>query len=116
MEQDTSKFTIIRAKDGKGLMEAGCMTVAPWGETARAGMDRVMAAGASGGEEVKILVDIPGSSIANVWFKHGYPLPLHRHSADCRYYFVVGTTKLGTAVLGLRDKFFMPSGVPCLTK
>ena len=34
-EQDTSKFKIIRAKDGKGLMEAKCMTVAPWGDTAR---------------------------------------------------------------------------------
>ncbi len=69
-EQDTSKFQIFRAKDGKGLMEAKCMTVAPWTETARAGMDRTLSAGSPGGEEVRILVDIPGFSIANVWFKH----------------------------------------------
>ena len=59
-EQDTSKFKIIRAKDGKGLMEAKCITVAPWGDTAREGMDRTLAAGSPGGEEVKVLVDIPG--------------------------------------------------------
>ena len=111
-EQDTSKFKIIRAKDGKGLMDAKCMTVAPWGDTARAGMNRAMTAGASGGEEVTVLVDIPGFSIANVWFKHGYPLPLHSHSADCLYYIVAGSLKLGTEELGPRDSFFVPKDVP----
>ena len=111
-EQDTSKFKIIRAKDGKGLMDAKCMTVAPWGDVARAGMDRTLAAGSSGGEEVTVLVDIPGFSIANVWFKHGYPLPLHSHSADCLYYIVAGSLKLGTEELGPRDSFFVPSDVP----
>jgi quercetin dioxygenase-like cupin family protein len=111
-EQDTSKFKIIRAKDGKDLMEAKCMTVAPWSETARAGMDRAVAAGIGGGDKVTILVDIPGFSIANVWFKHGYPLPLHSHSADCLYYIVAGSLKLGTEELGPRDSFFVPADVP----
>ena len=111
-EQDTSKFKIIRAKDGKGLMDAKCMTVAPWGDTARAGMNRAMTAGASGGEEVTVLVDIPGFSIANVWFKHGYPLPLHSHSADCLYYVVAGSARLGTEELGPGDSFFVPANTP----
>ncbi len=111
-EQDNTKFQIFRAGDGKGLMEANCMTVAPWDPTAREGMTRTIEAGSSGGEEVTVLVNIPGFSVVNVWFKHGYPLPLHSHSADCLYYIVAGSLKLGTEELGPRDSFFVPCDVP----
>lgn len=111
-EQDTSKFQIFRARDGRGLMEEGCMTVAPFTPVARAGMDKAVEAGINGGDEVTVLVNIPGFSIANVWFKHGYPLPLHSHSADCLYYIVAGSIKLGTEELGPRDSFFIPANVP----
>lgn len=111
-EQDTGKFQIFRARDGKELMEAKCMTVEPFTPTAREGMDKAMAAGLGEGDDVRVLVDIPGFSITNVWFKHGYPLPLHSHSADCLYYIVAGSIKLGTEELGPRDSFFIPSDVP----
>ena len=111
-EQDIGKFQIIRAKDGKGLMESKCMTVEPLEPIAREGMDKLIEAGMSGGEEVKVLVDIPGFSVVNIWFKHGYPLPLHSHNTDCLYYIVAGNIKLGTEELGPRDSFFIPSGVP----
>lgn len=111
-EQDTSKFQIFRAEDGKELMEANCMTVAPFTPVARTGMDKAIEAGMGGGDDVRVLVNIPGFSIVNVWFKHGYPLPLHSHSADCLYYIVAGSIKLGTEELGPRDSFFIPADVP----
>ena len=111
-QQDTSKFRIFRATDGKGLMEANCMTVMPLSPTARAGLDKAMENGMNDGEEIRVLVNVPGFSITNVWFKHGYPLPLHSHNTDCMYYIVAGSIKLGTEELGPRDSFFVPSDVP----
>jgi len=109
---DVSKFQIFRAKDAPGLVESGCMTVEPFTPVQRAGMDKVVAAGYLDGDDVRILVDLPGFSLTHVWFKAGYPLPLHSHDADCLYYIVAGSIRLGTEELGPRDSFFIPSGVP----
>ena len=109
---DTSNFRIYRAKDAPGLMEAGCMTVEPFSEVQRAGMDGALRAGYMGGDEIKVLTDLPGFGLTHVWFKEGYQLPLHSHDADCMYFIVSGSLKLGTEELGPRDSFFIPSGVP----
>lgn len=111
-QSDTSKFQIFRASDAKELMEEGCMTVEPFTPTQREGMDKLVAAGFMDGDEVKVLVNIPGFSLTHVWFKKDYPLPLHSHDADCLYYIIAGSIKLGTEILGERDSFFIPSGVP----
>jgi quercetin dioxygenase-like cupin family protein len=111
-DSDTSKFQIFRAADAKDLMEEGCMTVEPFNPVQRAGMDKLVAAGFTDGDEVKVLVNIPGFSLTHVWFKKDYPLPLHSHDADCLYYIIAGSIKLGTETLGERDSFFIPSGVP----
>jgi mannose-6-phosphate isomerase-like protein (cupin superfamily) len=111
-DENTAKFKIFRAKDAKGLMEAGCMTVEPFSETARAGMDKAISAGYLGGDDVRIMTDMPGFAITNVWFKPGYNLPLHSHDADCMYYIVAGSIRLGTEDLGPRDSFFVPKDVP----
>ena len=105
-------FTIFRAKDAPGLMEAACMTVEPFSPVQRAGMDRLLAEGFLEGDEVKVLVTLPGFSLTHVWFKKAYPLPLHSHDADCLYYIIAGSIRLGTEELGARDSFFIPSGVP----
>jgi len=112
-ETDTSKFQIFRAKDAPSLMEKGCMTVEPYSQTQREGMDKVLASGFLEGDEIKVLVDIPGFSLTHVWFKPGYPLPLHSHDADCLYYIIAGSIRMGTEDLGPRDSFFIPSDVPC---
>ncbi len=111
---DTDKpgFRIFRAADAPGLMEAGCMTVEPYTPEQRAGMDKVLAAGFLEGDEVRVLVDLPGFSLTYAWFKPGYALPLHSHDSDCLYYVVAGTLRLGTEDLGPRDSFFVPGGVP----
>ncbi len=107
-ENDTAQFRIFRAKDAPGLMEAGCMAVEPFTPVQRAGMDKAREAGYLEGDEIKVLVDIPGFSLTHVWFKPGYALPLHSHDADCLYYIIAGSLSLGTEELGERDSFFIP--------
>lgn len=111
-QNDATRFQIFRAKDAPGLMEAGCMTVEPYTPAQRAGMDKVLAAGFLEGDEVKVLCQLPGFSLTHVWFKEGYPLPLHSHDADCLYYIIAGSIRLGTEELGPRDSFFVPADVP----
>ena len=111
-EQDTAKFQVFRAAEGKGLMEAGCMEVKPFTPVQRAGMDKAIAAGYLGGDQVTVLTDLPGFGITHVWFKEGYALPLHSHDADCMYYIIAGSLRLGTEELGPRDSFFVPCDVP----
>lgn len=112
IESDTAKFQIFRAADAKGLMEAGCMTVEPFTPVQRAGMDKLVAAGFMDGDEVKVLCNLPGFSLTHVWFKKDYPLPLHSHDADCLYYVIAGSVRLGSEVLGPRDTFFIPAQMP----
>jgi quercetin dioxygenase-like cupin family protein len=111
-ETDMPQFRIFRAKDAPGLMEAKCMSVEPYSPAQRAGMDKVLAAGYLGGDEIKVLCQLPGFGLTHVWFKPGYALPLHSHDADCLYYIIAGSIRLGSEELGPRDSFFVPAGVP----
>jgi len=111
-ENDNSKFQIFRADDSKPLMEAACMSVVPFSDVQRAGMDKVIEAGYLDGDDVRVMVNMPGFSLTRVWFKPGYALPLHSHDADCLYYIVAGNIRLGTEELGPRDSFFVPTDVP----
>jgi hypothetical protein len=106
------EFKIYRAKDAPSLDEAGCMSMAPLDPALLAGVTKVMEAGFREGESVRVLVNIPGFSLTHVWFKKDFPLPLHSHDADCLYYIVAGSLRLGTEELGPRDCFFVPSDVP----
>src|SRR5262249_12466169 len=47
-----------------------------------------------------------------VWFKSGYPLPLHSHSGDCLYYIRAGSIRVGSETLWPGDGFFVASDVP----
>ena len=109
---DNQQFQIFRGADAPGLMEAACMSIVPFTPVQREGMDGLMAAGYSKGEQVKVLINIPGFSLTHVWFKKDYPLPLHSHNADCLYYIIAGSLLLGNETLGPRDGFFIPSDVP----
>ncbi|MCB2059416.1 MAG: hypothetical protein R3E09_11915 [Novosphingobium sp.] len=111
-QQDTSKFQIFRAEDAKGLMEEGCMSLEPYTPVQREGMNKLLESGYMEGDEVKVLVNIPGFSLTHVWFKKDYPLPLHSHNADCLYYIIAGSLRIGNQELGPRDSFFVPADVP----
>jgi mannose-6-phosphate isomerase-like protein (cupin superfamily) len=105
-------FQIFRFADAPSLMEAGCMSVEPFSPVQRAGFDLLREAGNLDGDEIKVLVNLPGFSITYAWLKQGYALPLHSHDADCLYYVVAGSLKLGTEELKARDSFFVPAHTP----
>lgn len=107
-----STMQIFRAAAAPDLMEEGCMTLEPFTPVQREGMNALIDAGYIGGAEIKVLVNIPGYSVTHVWFKEGYPLPLHSHDADCLYYVIAGEVRLGTEVLGARDCVFIPRDTP----
>ena len=105
-------FAIFRAKDAPELMDSGCMSIAPISDAHRAGVMKALAAGYGEGDEVHVLVNLPGFSLTHAWLKKSYPLALHSHDSDCLYYIVAGSLSLGTEELGPRDSFFVPGGVP----
>lgn len=111
-EKQSTGFKVFLAKDAPELMESGCMSIAPITDEQRAGLRKALAAGYAEGDEVKVLVNLPGFSLAHAWLKKSYPLALHSHDSDCLYYIVAGSLKLGTQELGPRDSFFVPAEVP----
>jgi hypothetical protein len=64
------------------------------------------------GQIVQLVFGAPGVSLSRVWFKSGYPLPLHSHSSNCLYYILAGSLRLGTETLGAGDGFFVGTDVP----
>lgn len=111
-EDAIARMRIFRAQDAPSLMEAGCMTIEPFSEVQRDGIMKTLGASDVPGEDIRVLTDLPGFGLTHIWFKAGYQLPLHSHDADCMYYVVAGSLRLGTEELGPRDCFFIPAGVP----
>src|ERR1700740_649909 len=93
-------FEIFRARDGADYVEGGAMDAAPMTEIEAEGMQKLAEAGCLEGGQVKLLYSRPGMSLTYCWFKSGYPLPRHSHSADCLYFVVAGSLKIGTQELG----------------
>lgn len=50
-----------------------------------------------------------GMSLVYAWFKSGFVLPKHSHDADCLYYVIAGSLKMGTQVLRKGDGVFIPA-------
>jgi hypothetical protein len=105
-------IAIFRAEEAPDLMAAGCMSIEPFTPAQSEAMGKLVAEGYSDGDEIKVLCNIPGFSLTHVWFKKDFPLPLHSHDADCLYYIIAGSLRLGNDTLGPRDSFFVPSNVP----
>jgi hypothetical protein len=102
-------FRIFRWDNAPDLVSAGCMTIGEYPPVVAEGMRKIIDAGFLEGEEIRVLVNLPGFSVTHVWFKADYPLPLHSHDADCLYYIVAGSLQLGDEALGPRDSFFVPA-------
>lgn len=107
-----TKFQIFRRADARGLMESGVMAIAEMTAVQKQGMGKLAQAGYLDGDEVHMLVDVPGFSLAHAWLKKDYPLTRHSHNVDCLYYVVAGTLQLGTETVGPQDCFFVPANVP----
>ncbi len=105
-------FEIFRARDAVDYTEEGPMSGAPMSEVEAAGFERLFNSGFLEGSHLKLLHSRPGMSLSYVWFKSGYPLPLHSHNADCLYFIVSGSLKIGNEELGPGDGFFLGTDVP----
>lgn len=110
--KDVAPFRIYRAADAPSLDEMACMETVGLTPTILDGVERANAAGIEAGNIVKVLFSMPGMSLTYAWFKSGFPLPLHSHNADCLYYIIAGSLKLGTEVLNAGDGFFVGTDVP----
>ncbi|MEO7739855.1 MAG: hypothetical protein ABIS10_11260 [Novosphingobium sp.] len=73
---------------------------------------RKMEAGYSLGQEARVVLRTPTLSILHIWNKPGYPTPLHSHDADCLYFLVGGSVRVGTEDLLPGDSFFIPAEMP----
>jgi hypothetical protein len=65
-----------------------------------------------GGAAALTLFAMPTLHVSYVWFKSGYPLPLHSHDADCYYLVLAGSMKVGTEELLKGDGVLIPGGAP----
>jgi hypothetical protein len=102
-------FQIYRNAEAKNFAEFDVMDYV--GMTPELGehLGTLVGAGFGEGQVVKLLFAAPGFSLTYAWFKSGFPLPRHTHSADCLYYIIAGSLQLGSETLGGGDGFFLPA-------
>lgn len=105
-------FAIFRAADGKDYAADGPMYMAEQSPGGFDGSGELHEAGFMEGSQVKLLFSRPGMSLTYAWFKSGFPLPRHSHNADCLYFIVAGSLKIGVEELGPGDGFFLGVDVP----
>jgi hypothetical protein len=105
-------FAIFRARDARDYAAEGPMSAQPLTPVEQEGATRATEAGFLEGARVKLLYSRPGMSLTYCWFKSGYPLPRHSHSADCLYFVMAGGLRIGTEELGPGDGFFLGANVP----
>jgi hypothetical protein len=105
-------FTIFRAKDAIDYSEAETMHGTPMEPEQASHWQELVDAGMLDGSQVRLMFSRPGMSLTYAWFKSGFPLPRHSHSADCLYFIVAGALRIGTEELGPGDGFFVGNDVP----
>ena len=111
-EHQLVRFAIYRASEARDYAEHAVMSLDDITPVMAEGLAHYNSPGTETGQIVKLLYAAPGFSLSHVWFKSGYPLPLHSHTSDCLYYIVAGSLQIGTEVLGVGDGFFVGSDVP----
>jgi mannose-6-phosphate isomerase-like protein (cupin superfamily) len=109
-------FTITRAKDahphtGRKQRGAGDPGFALHPAILR-GMQQFRETADCGGASAMTLFATDALHVSYVWFKSGYPLPLHSHDIDCYYLVIAGAMKVGTETIEKGDGVFIPAGVP----
>jgi mannose-6-phosphate isomerase-like protein (cupin superfamily) len=65
-----------------------------------------------GGSVARTLFSTPTLHVSYIWFKSGFPLPLHSHDVDCYYLVIAGSMSVGVEELGKGDGVFIPAGMP----
>ena len=107
----SARFAIYRGTDAKNYAEHNVMPLEGLTPTMSEGLKAYQGAGGGEGQVVKLLYGAPGFSLTHVWFKSGYPLPVHSHNCDCLYYIVSGSLQVGRETLKVGDGFFIGADV-----
>jgi len=105
-------FEIYRAADRRDYGEHGIITMVDLNPAMADALSQFAQEGGAAGQQVSMAYSRPGMSLSHVWFKSGYPLPLHSHKGDCLYYILAGSIRVGPEQLGPGDGFFVGSLVP----
>ncbi|MCB2047570.1 MAG: hypothetical protein KDE32_05005 [Novosphingobium sp.] len=108
---EESKFQIFKREGQFVFGEEAVMTTDPT-PVQKAGLEKMLEEGVIDGSVYTMVANLPGFTLMHAWFKKDYPLPLHSHSADCLYYVVAGSARLGTEQIGPGDSFFVPANTP----
>jgi quercetin dioxygenase-like cupin family protein len=109
-------ISLFRAKDAVDLSDTDLMSKPEMSSETAATMQDGVAAGLGAGAQTKVLLrqteSEGGFSLVTLWFKPGFPLPRHTHSADCLYYVLSGSAIMGSQTLRAGDGFFVPQDAP----
>lgn len=111
-ENERPRFEIFRGADAPTLDDCACMTYEGETPNLAAVQPQLMEAMAVRGEYADVPYRREGMSLARLWVKSGFPLPLHSHDCDCLYYVVAGSIRMGTETLVAGDGFFVGAEVP----
>ena len=76
------------------------------------GMKQFLETADCGGATALTLFSMPTLHVSYIWFKSGYPLPVHSHDTDCYYLVIAGSMRIGSDVLEKGDGVLIPSGTP----
>ena len=106
---DQTKFQVFRAATAPTLKQTDVLRYEGLTPEIREGLKGLVQAGIAEGSFAKILINVPGFSLAYAWHKSDYPLPLHSHDVDCCYLIIAGDLKVGSEALGKGDGFFVPA-------
>ena len=107
-----SGFKTFRFRDSVSLADAKAMDYGALTPAMLANLDVVYKAGSAEGAASRYLFGAPGFSLVHAWFKSGFPVTLHSHSAGCLYFITAGSLVLGSEEFGIGDGFFVPANVP----
>jgi quercetin dioxygenase-like cupin family protein len=115
-QSDAPGFTFTRAADAvphtgrkqRGVDEPG-FELHP---TILRGMMQMREQADTGGAAALTLFSSPNCHVSYVWFKSGYPLPIHSHDTNCYYLVIAGSMRVGMEVLGKGDGVQIPGGAP----
>ncbi len=114
LKQRPLAFEVFRASDATDFNYAGMMTSdQTLAETVSELSQAMIDEGMLQGSKLSVLFRRPGGfNLTHVWFKSGFPLPSHSHSAPCLYYIVAGSLTVGTQELGPGDGFYIAPNTP----
>jgi hypothetical protein len=112
MSEEKPGFQVFRAATAPTLEQTDVLRYEGITPDVRQGLRGLVEAGIQEGSFAKILINVPGFSLAYAWHKSDYPLPLHSHDVDCCYLIIAGDLRVGDEKLGKGDGFFVPAGMP----